>query len=80
MVSNEKVAISPAAPTSSEDDAVTHLFRYIDHQRDTLYINVVARCGVVVIPCTLAWSSYGILMILRRSATADGFYPAAEKR
>ena len=60
--SNKKGAISPSAPTSSEDDAVTHLSRYIYHLRNTSYSNVVARCGVVIIPCNSVCISYGLSM------------------
>ena len=80
MGSNEKGAVAPAAPTSSEDDAITHLFRYSDHRQDTSYSNFFARCGVVIIPCTSVWSSSSLLIRRRISATSDVCCPAAEKR
>ena len=80
MCSNEKGTVSPAAPTSSEDDATMHLFRYSDHRRDTSYRNIVARCGVVIILCISLWMSYSLSMRRRISTNADACFPAAEKR
>ena len=80
MGSNKKGTVSPAAPTSSEDDAVTHLLSYSDNRCDTSYSNVVAMCGDLIIPCISVWSSSSLLMRQRISATADTCLPAAEKR
>ena len=80
MDSNEKGTVAPSAPTSFEDDAVTHLLSYSDNRCDTSYINVVAMCGDVIIPCISVWSSSSLLMRQRISATADTCLRAAEKR
>ena len=80
MVSKEKGTVAPAAPTSFEENAVTHLFRYSEHQRDTSYSNVIAMCRVVIIPYTSVWSSSSLSMRQRSSTTTDACRPAVEKR
>ena len=59
---NKKGTVALVAPMSSEDDTVTHLLRYSDHLCNTSYSNVVASWGGVIIPCTLVWSFYLLIV------------------